>query len=358
MARRVPIRAGRSAEICNPPTAAEGCYGLRPQDLHSAYQLPTSASSAQTVALVDAYDDPTAEADLAVYDTEFHLPSCTTLNGCFEKVNEHGQTSPIPASEPGWAQEISLDIEVAHATCQSCHILLVEAANESYASLELAEESAVKLGATEVSNSWGGEELGTDETAFDHPGVAITAASGDDGYLNWDAPNLEERGFAQYPASSPHVVAVGGTRLGLTAEGAWSNEAIWNDGTTRGEGDGASGGGCSARFAAPAWQQKLTNWSSVGCGSTRAVADVSADADPYTGVAIYDSMPTGEEEGGWYAIGGTSAASPLIASAFALAGGAGGVAYPSRTLYENELNAPASLHDIASGSNGECTKSF
>lgn len=355
--RSAPLVAGKAAKVCEPPKASENCYGLRPQDLHSAYGLPTTSASPQTVALVDAYDDPTAEADLKVYDEEFHLPACTTANGCFTKVNEKGRTSPLPEAEGGWAGEISLDIEITHAICQNCHILLVEASDTTYLSLEAAEETAVRLGASEISNSWSGGEPATDSSVFDHPGIVITAASGDDGYLNWQSQNLDARGTVGYPASSPHVVAVGGTRLGITDEGAWVGETVWN-------GDGATGGGCSEHYEAPLWQRSLANWPAVGCGSMRAVADVSADADPYTGVAFYDSTTIVEKEGGeygpigWGTVGGTSLASPLIAATFALAGGAGGVEYPAQTLYENELKTPSSLHDVETGSNGECLKSF
>jgi hypothetical protein len=343
MTRSAPIRAGK---------AAEGAYGLRPQDLHSAYQLPTTASSAQTIAVVDAYNDPTAESDLKVYDEEFGLPACTTASGCFAKLNQQGQASPLPATNGGWALEISLDIEVAHATCQNCHILLVEASSSSYLNLEAAEDSAVTAGATEISNSWSGGEPSTDSTAFNHPGLVVTAAAGDDGYLNWDAPTPEERGFVGYPASSPHVVAVGGTRLELNSpSNTWKSETVWN-------GDGAGGGGCSEQFVAPPWQQELPDWSSVGCSSKRAVADVSADADPYTGVAVYDSTRYEGKVLHWVSVGGTSLASPLIASVFALAGGAGGVEYPAKALYENEIKAPGSLHDLESGSNGKCSKPF
>jgi PKD repeat protein len=357
MARSTMLRAGKAAEPCESPTAAEGCYGLRPQDLHSAYGLPTTASSKQTIALIDAYDDPAAEADLKIYDEEFHLPACTTANGCFTKVNEKGQAGPLPEAEGGWSVEISLDIETAHATCQNCHILLVEADETSYTDLEAAEETAVKMGATEISNSWSGGEPATDSTAFDHPGVVIAAASGDDGYLNWQSQNLFARGTVGWPASSPDVVAVGGTRLSLTSEGAWAGETVWN-------GDGATGSGCSEDYEAPSWQRELPNWSAVGCGSKRAVADISADADPYTGVAVYDSATIVEKKGGgygpfdWGTVGGTSLASPLIASTFALVGGSGSVEYPAKTLYENRVKSAASLHDIDSGSNGECSKSF
>ncbi len=359
MSRRAPLtpKTGKATEVCEHATAAEGCYGLRPQDLHSAYGLPTTAPSNQTIALIDAYDDPAAEADLNVYDEEFHLPACTTANGCFTKVNEKGQAGPLPESEGGWSVEISLDIEIAHATCQNCHILLVESNEPSYTDLEAAEDTAVKMGASEISNSWAGSEPASESTAFDHPGVVIAAASGDYGYLNWQSQNLDARGTVGWPASSPDVVAVGGTRLSLTSEGAWAGETGWN-------GNGAAGSGCSEHYEAPLWQRELSNWSAVGCESKRAVADISADADPYTGVAFYDSATIVEKKGGgygpidWGTVGGTSLASPLIASTFALAGGSGGVEYPAKTLYENRVKSPASLHDIESGSNGECLKSF
>jgi PKD repeat protein len=359
MSRRAPLtlKTGKAAEVCEQATAAEGCYGLRPQDLHTAYELPTTAPSKQTIALIDAYDDPAAEADLKVYDEEFDLPACTTANGCFTKVNEKGQAGSLPESEGGWSVEISLDIEIAHATCQNCHVLLVEASEPSYTDLEAAEDTAVKMGASEISNSWAGGEPASESTAFDHPGVVIAAASGDYGYLNWQSQNLNARGTVGWPASAPDVVAVGGTRLSLTSEGSWAGETVWN-------GDGAAGSGCSEHYEAPPWQRELPNWSTVGCDSKRAVADISADADPYTGVAFYDSATIVEKKGGghgpieWGTVGGTSLASPLITSTFALAGGSGDVEYPAKTLYENRDKSPASLHDIESGSNGECSKSF
>ena len=369
------------------PSPAEGAFGLRPQDLHSAYQLPTSASGTQTIALVDAYNDLTAEEDLGAYAKEFRLPECTTGDGCFKKVNQNGETGNLPfpkstselesarkgsqaareeaAEATGWGLEISLDIEVSHAICQNCHILLVESNEPSYEDLEKAEKSAATLGAGEISNSWAGPEAGeTPElesaSPFNHPGIVITAAAGDNGYLNWDAASSLEKGYVNFPASSPHVVAVGGTRLTLGAGSAWAGETVWN-------GDHATGGGCSVVFTAQPWQQNVSDWSAVGCGTKRAVADVAADADPYTGVAVHYTSTECEykyEEAKvkhvvyWCPIGGTSVASPLMASVFALAGGANGVAYPAKTLYENEVKSPASLHDVTVGSNGECSKPF
>jgi Subtilase family len=405
MTREGPIKADR---------ASEGADGLRPLDLRAAYfpgEPPKATKAApQTIALVDAYNDPEAETDLAVYDREFGIEECTEANGCFEKVNQAGERGhpPFPASEAereaelkvcdntretrarreacervaeaeGWAVEISTDIETAHAICQQhCHILLVEADASSYTDLEDAEETAVKIGAekttaddTEVSNSWGGPEPLIESEAFNHPYTVITAAAGDDGYLNWtDAAGAEEEYYvgAGYPASSPHVIAVGGTRLTL-GSGAWESESVWNDDPRGGsENYGAGGSGCSTQFEAAAWQRAVPDWSQVGCENRRAVADVSADGDPYSGIAIYDSVPDPHEElvGGkvetidtplyWWPIGGTSVASPIIASMFALAGGGHGVAYPAQTLYEHLETGL--LHPVTAGGNGECDDDY
>jgi hypothetical protein len=337
---------------------------LSPSNILSAYGLTRATPpTPQTIALVDAYDDATIEHDLDVFDKQFALPPCNAANGCLHKVNQSGKATPLPASsgekERGWAQEIATDVEVSHGVCQSCQIVLVETNSNSNSSLYAGEQTAAALGANEISNSWGGQEPNADNAAFNHPGIVITASSGDYGYLDWFSE--EPAQAANYPASSPHVVAVGGTRLTLSAAKMWENESVWNDGGSSGgklEGSGAGGGGCSGRFGAPAWQLALANWASVGCGTTRAVADISADGDPYSGVAVYDSTESPRGEKGWAAIGGTSVASPIIAAAFALAGGSQGVAYPARLLYENLQQEPASLHDVVSGSNGECLKKF
>jgi hypothetical protein len=405
----------------NPKTVTECAAAfpsacLTPQNLRSAYfpaERPEApASNLQTIALIDAYNDPKAEADLGVYDKEFALPAihaCSGIaSGCLEQVGQSGTaTLPFPKNEvareakeavcvsengreslkkreeacnelieaEGWAVEISTDIEVTHAICQNCKILLVEASTPSYPDLEAAEETAVRLGATEISNSWGGPQEGSGQ-AFNHPGTVITAAAGDDGYLNWTEAQAaaeakskgEASGYfvgADYPAASPDVVAVGGTKLTL-ANGARQSESVWNeDPDAEGKDAGAGGGGCSESFSAPTWQQAVPDWSQVGCGSKRAVADVSADADPYSGVAVYDSVPTIQEEAPgevvntpleWWPIGGTSVASPIIASMFALAGGAHGVAYPAQTLYSH-LATPL-LYDVTTGGNGDCDANY
>jgi hypothetical protein len=370
-ARRAGGGSGRPARSSTPAAAVPAVEyqepwngSLSPQNLLTAYSLASVPAPAtqQTLALVDAYNDPTVIHDLEVFDAKFALPPCTTVNGCFTKVEmQGGSPASGPPTNAGWAQEIATDVEVAHGLCPSCHILLVEAYSSSYNDLEAAEAEAESRGASEISNSWGGAEFGETPAQeqhgpFNHPGTVITASSGDDGYLGWDGGENS----VEYPASSPHVVAVGGTRLTLGAGGAWSSEKVWN-------GLGASGGGCSTIFEAPPWQLSVAGFPAVGCGSKRAVADVSADADPYTGAAVYDSTPVeenGTERSGWVTMGGTSVASPIIAATFALAGGAGKeaggetVKYPAQTLYENLASAPGSLHDVVSGSNGKCSKHF
>ena len=356
---------------------------LTPQNLQQAYfpgEAPEApASNPQTIALVDAYNDLNAEADLNTYSSEFGLPACTKANGCFTKVGESGSESvlPFPASKSelesfaggankhrrekaeeaeGWALETDTDIEVAHAICQNCHILLVEASGPEYSELETAENAAVTLHASEISNSWGGPENTGDSSAFNYPGIVIAAASGDDGYLNWDQYGTNDKSYfegADYPAASPHVVSVGGTELQLNAEGAWAGESPWDAASS---GEGAGGSGCSGSLHAPSWQREVPDWGQVGCGAYRANADVSADADPSTGVNVYDSNPYPQEGKtvvpNWAPIGGTSVATPMVSAMFALAGGAHGVAYPAETLYSH-LGGPV-LHDVSSGGNGAC----
>jgi hypothetical protein len=319
---------------------------LGPQELHSAYSLPQEGGAAgQTIAIVDAYDDPSAEADLGVYSKQYGLPACTTANGCFKKVNEEGHTSPLPARNGGWAIEISLDVQMAHAICQSCRILLVEASSASLTDLGNAVNTAVAAGATEVSNSYAGPEESEDTILnadyYNHPGILIAAASGDCGYLN-EACQFGEPGSPNFPAESPDVLAVGGTTL--TGSGtSWASSA-WEDG----------GSGCSAVFAAPPWQTVLSDFSATGCGEKRSSADVSAVGNPETGVEVYDSTPNGEGyPTGWGVWGGTSVASPIVTAEVALAGGPHGVEYPAQTLYSH-LGEARDLYDVVSGSNGAC----
>jgi subtilase family serine protease len=296
--------------------------GYEPADLQRAYSLPSATRGLhQTIAIVDGYDDPAAERDLAVYRSQFGLPACTTANGCFRKVDQSGGRD-YPEADGGWAQEISLDLDMASAACPRCTLLLVEATTTSMANLGAAENTAVRLGADAVSNSWGGAD-GKDRyygRYFHHPGVAITASSGDSGY------------GVSYPASSKWVTAVGGTTLTRSSSFRGFTESVWSD----------AGSGCST-YNTTTWQPK----SITDCDG-RAVADVAAVADPATGVAVYDSYVF-QETSGWLTFGGTSASAPIIAAVYALAGDFGEHTDASR-LWDHHTH----LHDITSGSNGSC----
>ena len=323
---------------------------LTPQDLHAAYSLPdeTAAAATQTIAVIDAYDDPTAEADLKVYDEEFGLPACTSANSCFRKVNEEGQPSPLPPKSGEWAGEISIDVQMAHAVCEGCRVLLVEAKSPELTDLGAGVDAAVALGATEISNSYTAPEESSiasfyselNASYYDHPGVVVAAAAGDCGYLNEAC--LGEAGTANFPADSPEVLGVGGTSLTQEKE-VWSSK-VWDEG----------GSGCSEIFAAPAWQSAVPDFADTGCGTERSVADVAAIGDPNTGVDVYDSTPEGNgEPTGWTVFGGTSVASPIVAAEWGLAGGSHGVAVPAATLYSH-LGDAGDLYDVVSGSNGSC----
>ncbi|MCQ4085210.1 hypothetical protein NGB36_32795, partial [Streptomyces sp. RB6PN25] len=295
MACLAEARTGIARHLSLAPNAAPSGYG--PSQLQSAYNLASAAASSgsgQTVALVDAYDDPNAESDLGVYRSQFGLPACTTANGCFSKVNENGQASPLPSPAPAsddWTGEESLDVDMVSAVCPNCHILLVEANSESNDDLGTAVNAAVAKGAKFVSNSYGGSESSSDSTYdteyYDHPGVAVTASAGDSGY------------GAEYPAASQYVTAVGGTSLSTASNARGWTESVWSTSSSEG-----TGSGCSADDPKPSWQ------TDTGC-SKRTIADVSAVADPATGVAVYDTY---NNNGGWNVYGGTSASSPIIAS--------------------------------------------
>jgi subtilase family serine protease len=293
--------------------------GFSPSQLKAAYNIAPTTSTA-TVAIVDAYGYPNAEADLGVYRAQYGLPPCTTANGCFKKVNQNGGTS-YPNTNTGWDQEQALDLDMVSAMCPSCHIILVQATNTSYVNLGTAENEAATLGAHVISNSYGGSESGTtqyENNYYIHPGVAITVSTGDSGY------------GAQFPATSPHVTAVGGTHL------------VWN-GTTRTESAWTGGGsGCSTVYAIPSWQVGVTD---AKCPGKRMEADVSADADPNTGVAVYG--PGSRGKSGWLVFGGTSVAAPLV-------GGIYGAANGSVNYGSNPYGATGSLNDVTSGSNGSC----
>lgn len=304
--------------------AAADLHPFTASDLQAAYDLPSDLLGArQTIGIVGAFDDPSAAADLAEYRKTNGLPACDADFPCFRKVDQRGG-SQLPPADPGWAVEISLDLDMASAACPNCQLLLVEADDNSTTSLGAAVDTAVALGANIVSNSYGTAEYPTELTEmaphYDHPGTTIVASSGDSGF------------GVSVPAALSTVVAVGGTTL-------------YQDSSARGWGEQAwagAGSGCSAYVAKPSWQKDRL------CRK-RTVADVSAVANPTTPVAVYDTY--GYD--GWIAVGGTSAAAPLIAGTIALAGNLDTAVLPAYSYAH-----PATLNDITRGSNGTCGGSY
>jgi subtilase family serine protease len=301
--------------------------GLGPADLVSAYNVPASATTA-TIAIVDAFHDPTAASDLAAYRSRYGLPPCGA--GCLTIVNQNGATSPLPATNGGWAQEISLDLDMASAICPSCHLLLVEATSNSFTDLAAAvDRAAATPGVVAISNSYGAPEFSQETSAtynshYNHPNIAVTVSSGDNGY------------GVEFPAASQYVVAVGGTSLKHATNSRGWTESAWS----------GAGSGCSSYVAKPAWQHD------TGCGR-RTVADVSAVADPNTGVAVYGPTgSTGTGASGWMVFGGTSASAPIIGAMYALGTATASFAYPAAKPYANRTL----LFDVTSGSNGRCVR--
>ncbi|HEX8972650.1 hypothetical protein [Oryzihumus sp.] len=301
------------------PVANATPSGLGPSDIRSAYGLTSSSSGGRTVAIVDAYDDPTAESDLGVYRSQYGLPACTTANGCFRKVSQTGSTTSLPRTDAGWATEISLDLDMVSAACPDCKILLVEANSSSFSNLGTGVNYAATQGVSAISNSYGGSDT-SQLSAYDHPGIAVTASTGDNGY------GMES------PASFDSVVAVGGTSLKKASNARGWTETAWS----------GAGSGCSTVNAKPSWQTSATQCSG------KANADVSAVADPNTGVAVYDSTNY-QGRSGWQVYGGTSASSPIVASVYTLSGNTSG--YPASYTWGHA----SGLNDVTSGSNGSCT---
>ena len=312
--------------------------GYTPSDLQAAYNLPSkTAGFFQTIAIVDAYDDPKAESDLKIYRSTFSLPPCTTANGCFLKVNQSGAPSPLPTTDPApcggvtgcWEEEEALDVDMASAVCPNCHILLVEAdgpagTGQLYTAVDSA---ATKCAATEISNSWNGGEYSTessDDVHFNRPGIPITFASGDGGYPGG------------YPTASQFVTAVGGTTLnnaGMVSQ----SETAWS----------LTGSLCSAFIPQPIWQSSLAVViAHPGACGKRINNDVSAVGDPNTGVAVYNTFGG---DPGWLVFGGTSVATPIIAGVYALAGNGGSIVDGSYSYSHT-----SSLHDVTTGNNEPC----
>ncbi len=295
--------------------------GFGPKDLRAAYQLPANGGTG-TVAIVDAYGYPSAAEDLAGYRKQYGLPACTTASGCLRIVNQQGEPSPLPDPDPGWAVESALDLDMASAACPSCKLLLVQGDSADLDSLGIAVDTAVRLGASVVSNSYGTDEFGgMDQYAhyYQHPGVPVLASSGDAGFT-----------AASFPAVLDSTIAVGGTTLKHADNARGWSESAWE----------GAGSGCSAWIAKPSWQHD------ENC-SMRTVADVSAVADPETGVAVHDSYETGSDSG-WLVVGGTSASSPFVAGVIALAG------HPETVTPQKLYGEPTAFFDAVGGSNGYC----
>ncbi len=291
--------------------------GLSPCQLQDAYELPSQVTgSGRTVAIVDAFDDPKAESDLATYRAGYGLAPCTTANGCFSKLNQSGVAGSYPTANASWSEEISLDVDTVSAICPACHITLVEAKSSSFANMAVAEQTAAATAPTAISNSWGGAEFVGEsswDSSFSHAGMVTAFATGDKGY------------GTSYPSSSPSVVAVGGTQLAADSSPRGWSETVW----------AGAQSGCSSQEPKPVWQTDPT------CAN-RTTADVSALAGS-PGEAIYDSYGS---DTGWEAFGGTSLATPIIASVYALA-------YPDSPISGTYAD-PSALFDVTSGSNGSC----
>jgi subtilase family serine protease len=303
-----------------PMATAPLSSALSPTQLKAAYNLPSTGGAGRTVAIVDAYGYPNLERDLSIYRSSYGMSACTTANGCLKIVDQNGGTS-LPRTDVGWSQEQALDVDAVSATCPDCHILVVQAKTASFANLGAAVNTAARAsGVVAISNSYGGGDAPdtTYGTYYNHPGIAVTASTGDNGYQG-----------GSYPASSSYVTAVGGTSLKMSGTTRVS-ETVWS----------GAGSGCSTYNTALAAASSFN----TGCAK-RAMADVSAAADPNTGgLSVY--APTSSRSSSWSQYGGTSESSPIIASVYALAG----TGYSNATPYAHT----SSLNDITSGSNGTC----
>jgi subtilase family serine protease len=305
------------ADPAGSPWVGTDPTGLTPATVKSVYRFPTSptAGAGTTIAIVDAYDHPGIESDLSAFNARFGLPPCTSLDGCFRKVDATGGTD-YPRKSADWGLEIAMDVEWAHAIAPGARILLVEAASDKLDHLVAAEDYA-RTHAQYVSNSWGGKEF-SGEAAYDfhfaQPGVSIFFSTGDSGLP------------AQYPAASPNVISVGGTTLHFTGA-TFTGETGWANG----------GGGCSQYETAPAAQAAFTQYGQAGCGGSRATPDLSLVADPASGVSVYDSFKY-KGMSGWFVVGGTSASAPMVAARAA----ATGRVFDAAAVYGREQRRPLS----------------
>ncbi|NHN57044.1 peptidase S8 [Calidifontibacter sp. DB0510] len=319
---RLQSSTGAAVNPHGKPITPSAISGKTPNDIQSAYKLAGLSAGGRTVAIVDAYGYPNAERDLGVYRNQWGLSSCTQANGCLKIMDQNGGTN-LPRTDVGWAQEQALDLDAVSAACPSCKIMLVQAKSASFADLGTAVQTAAKqAGVVAISNSYGGGDA-ADSTYgkyYNHPGIAVTASTGDNGYQG-----------GSYPASSGYVTAVGGTSLYSASNTRGWTESAWS----------GAGSGCTTLNQPPAGQTTaMTNCSG------RAMADVSAVADPNTGLAVY--APTSSTQSAWAQYGGTSLSSPLVASVYALSGNTAG--YANSIPYSNQ----GGLFDVTSGSNGTC----
>lgn len=323
-----PAKALSQGRQAKPASSAPPATGKTPADIQSAYNITGLASGGRTVAIVDAYGYPNLERDLGVYRSQFGLPACTVNNGCLTIMNQNGGNK-LPRFNSGWADETALDVDAVSAACPDCKILVVQATTASITNLGTAVATAAKQpGVVAISNSYGGGDSAdsTYGAYYNHPGIAVTASTGDNGYSG-----------SSYPASSSYVTAVGGTSLVKNTSTRGWGESAWS----------GSGSGCSSVNAAlPA----AANFG-TGCGK-RASADVAAVADPQTGLAVF--APSSSTTSSWAQYGGTSLSSPLIAAMYALSGNSG-----SSTALANSLpyTNSGTFNDVASGSTGTCSTS-
>ncbi len=327
------INLAGGGSVSGPPSSA-----FTPTQIRHAYGFDkiSNQGAGETIGIVDAYDDPNAEADLAVFDAQFGLPACTSTNGCFRKVYSGGTK---PAANANWAVEIALDVEWAHAIAPKATIVLVEAPSNSLANLLAGVNTAVSNGASAVSMSWTVGEFSGENSYDNHftaTGVTFLAASGDNG-----------TGVA-YPAVSPDVVGVGGTTLRLATSGNYQSETAWS----------GSGGGMSTIEREPTFQS--TFGIPDDSRGYRGVPDVSYDADPSTGVAIYDSIGI-SGYAGWFQVGGTSAGTPQWAALIAIANSLRAAARKANlsatdtALYALAKSAPTTdFNAVTQGTNGTC----
>lgn len=342
--------------------------GFTPGQVATAYAVDRDTeASDQVIAIVDAYHSPDVLRNLNTFDARYHLPK--EKHSTFRVVDQDGGTALPKGSNRGWAGETDLDVQAVRGLCRTCKILLVEATTNGTGRLGRAVDAAAAYrwrkgdGSTlpvgVVSNSYGsaensrGLDLDAAQRYYDHPGVAILAATGDAGWFGWDYFRTNHREYvdnsSEVPASLPTVVGVGGTSLKVDGAGVRTTESVWNRDGDEGGGRylGAGGAGCSEIYDAQPWQANAPGYDSLGCtAGKRSEVDVAALADPLTG---YDIFTTGH----WSTFGGTSLASPLTAALWGLGGGPKGVDYPARTLYQN-YSTRTGLYDVTLGGDGLC----